>query len=409
MPENLFEKLLGTSPDVLNPDYYQLLELDREDLSDDQIESQYKAKMKRLQDVRSTKYKHFVEFLKGQLQNARRTLSDHAARERYDREILEEAVGELKRMVLAFIQISGNLTELEITEILARGRQLNVSERLVNRMIDKQLETFGCQRVRPSVQQIERARRILKVQEEKGRVTDSTVMSRQSLLADLEQEARLAESKAQASGGATKPIGNPAGHPAASDELNLFAPRAEARHRISGVRSGELSSAIRDVPGAVPRPRIVWTGKGEEAKFVRVMPDGRTERPLVFLSMPESNVGVLVGQVTIYVCESLGLQVYRTRHDRWDYVLKNLQACDVLIADFSGSDLFPGVSDPLVITHATIAKYTHDKPVLALTQEPPERRLPGWQFVFYDAERITDTDGESFPDRLKRALRRNLR
>ena len=45
MPENLFATYLDVDSDVLNPDYYQLLLLNPENVADSQVEEQFKLQI----------------------------------------------------------------------------------------------------------------------------------------------------------------------------------------------------------------------------------------------------------------------------------------------------------------------------------------------------------------------------
>jgi hypothetical protein len=371
MPENLFHKLLETDPDVLNPDYYQLLGLDPDDITPDEIEAQYKTKMSMLQNVRSTKYKDFIEFLKGQLKSARRTLSEPKSRKRYDIDIHREAIAQLTETIQLFIQISGDLSEIEESEILFRGRQLNLPERAVKKLIEKQLAAFGCKRVPPTPEQIGRAKTMLTLRKDAGSLGTEALESRAALLSRIEEEVLRSSTSASS---------------ASMSSATVAVPAAGASHSVP--------SAAKPATAARSGSRRI-RGAGQA---------------LVFLAIPnDCLVGDLLKAIIRGICNEVGYGFYITGGDRWDKVLSQVKACDLMIADFNGPDTVPEVADPIVITQATIAKYSYDKPVIALTKLPPNKRLPGWSFVHYDDDTIVDTSGAGFRNRLMRAIKRNLR
>jgi len=181
MAENLYHKLLSVHPEILNPDYYQLLLLEPDEAEPAQIEKQYKAQMSKVQNVRSTKYKDFVEFLKGELKQARRILNDPKLRSKYDNERKAEALEKLREIVTMFIQISGDLSEIEIGEIHRRGKYLNLNKKDIDKLIDEELKSLGCKRTKASVEQLRRASEILKRRAEQGELSEAGKMM-QSIL-----------------------------------------------------------------------------------------------------------------------------------------------------------------------------------------------------------------------------------
>lgn len=164
MPENYFHSLLGLEKEVLSPDYYQLLMLDADgEITPEAVEEGYKTQMKKAQQVTSTKYKEVVEFLKGELRNAKRTLSNDKLRESYEKERKSEARQKVREVVVTMIQISGNLSEIEIGEIQRRAYIFNYPKREAEALIDEMLAHFNCRRSRATPEQMARASEIMKL------------------------------------------------------------------------------------------------------------------------------------------------------------------------------------------------------------------------------------------------------
>ncbi|MGE3853389.1 MAG: hypothetical protein AB7K09_16745, partial [Planctomycetota bacterium] len=344
------------------------------------------------------------EFLKGEIKSARRTLDDAQRRRKYDLEIQAAAIGQMRELIQLFIQISGDLTEIEETEILHRGRLLNLPERALRKLVSQQLDKFGFTRVPPSAEQIARAKKILMLTRESSGSDSTAVANREEMLQRIEEEIGKVglTSESQISIPTLK-IDIPAEWAASAPPP----PMREPRPADSPLASAS-SSGVRSSPGAESSDRIIRVTEDGAQRFYKLR-NGQREKVLVFLALPESAIAALISAVMRSVCQEAGLELYLTKRDRWDKVLGQIKACDVMVADFSGPDERPEVPEPLVITQATIAKYQQDKPVLALTQAPPEARLPGWTFVHYHPDTMLDTEGESFPMRLKRAIRRVLK
>jgi len=82
--DNPYKELLGLDPALEHPTYYELLGLPPEHATPDSIDREFKARMTKLQHVKSPKHKGFIEFLKDELRKAKRTLADAARRKDYD-------------------------------------------------------------------------------------------------------------------------------------------------------------------------------------------------------------------------------------------------------------------------------------------------------------------------------------
>ena len=91
MPENRFHELLGLPEEVNDPDYYQMLGIERTVTDAAAIEARFKEQMTRVQHIENPRHKEFIEFLKGELKRARAILTDDGRRKEYDAELAEEA------------------------------------------------------------------------------------------------------------------------------------------------------------------------------------------------------------------------------------------------------------------------------------------------------------------------------
>jgi hypothetical protein len=169
MAENHYHAILGLPPELFAPDYYQLLELDPDDdLTAARVEEGFKAQMSKVQHVKSTKYKDLVEFIKAELKEARRALSEPARRKKYDEGRIEDVEQRVVEQIEMFIQISGDLSELEISEIKRRGRLVNVPDRRTEQLIDEILGRFGHKRTKASAGQIRRAAAVMQMRAERA-------------------------------------------------------------------------------------------------------------------------------------------------------------------------------------------------------------------------------------------------
>ena len=91
MADERYHRLLGIEPAGEIPTHYELLVIAR-DVTDPQvIEAAYKEQMKKLQQIRSSKDKGFIEYLKEELRTARLTLTNADKRRAYDESLVEDA------------------------------------------------------------------------------------------------------------------------------------------------------------------------------------------------------------------------------------------------------------------------------------------------------------------------------
>ncbi|MGE0434129.1 MAG: hypothetical protein AB7K09_03765 [Planctomycetota bacterium] len=179
MPENFYATLLGIDDEILQPDYYQLLAIDvnTDQLTPELVEEKYKAQMAKAQKVRTPKYKDLIEFLKGELRNAKRTLESPEQIKKYNLERGKEVAEKLRDMIDTFIQISGNLSEIEMHEIRHQAHILNCPKRMTEALIDEQLRLFGKQRSRATAEQMARASEIMQKRAQQRKAGSSDRLS----------------------------------------------------------------------------------------------------------------------------------------------------------------------------------------------------------------------------------------
>ena len=86
MTENRYHDLLGLPEEVEEPDFYQLLGIDRKSLNGETVDSSFKSQMTKLQHIENPRHKEFIEFLKGEIKRARTILTDPGRRQHYDQD-----------------------------------------------------------------------------------------------------------------------------------------------------------------------------------------------------------------------------------------------------------------------------------------------------------------------------------
>lgn len=91
MADERYRRLLGIEPTGEIPTHYELLVLSRTETDLQLIETAYKEQMRKLQLIRSTKDKGFLEFLKEELRTARLTLTNPDKRRAYDESLIVDA------------------------------------------------------------------------------------------------------------------------------------------------------------------------------------------------------------------------------------------------------------------------------------------------------------------------------
>ncbi len=149
MAENRYYQLLGISEDIKYPNYYQLLGLDFRFKDEAEIQDAFKSQMKRLQHIKSSKHKGFIEFLKGELKDARRTLADANKRAQYDKDLVADRLEEFKRLIEPVLS-SGHLTFKTIETLCKHGVRLGFTVNDATEFISRQATELGVKLVDPT-------------------------------------------------------------------------------------------------------------------------------------------------------------------------------------------------------------------------------------------------------------------
>jgi hypothetical protein len=206
MPENRFHELLGLPEELSDPDYYQLLGVERSQTDTAAIEAKFKEQMTRLQHNENPRHKEFIEFLKGELKRARGILTDASRRKEYDQEVAEERADELRK-ILSHMLVDGKLSSVAEVSVLNEGRALGLEGAFIRRIVDEELQKAGAKRVSSNgvthqtqldlnkkaqefARQVQDARLQAKVAEMRARLADSVRKQAQ-------QQADMAEAKAR--------------------------------------------------------------------------------------------------------------------------------------------------------------------------------------------------------------------
>jgi len=146
MPETRYNELLGLSPEVGDPDYYQLLELERGWVDTAEVEERFKQQMVKLQNIHSPKHKEFIEFLKGELKKARGILTDPVRRRQYDAEVKQERTAELRKLAQHML-VDGTLSQQGEISLVEEGKRIGLEVPDIKRVIEQELKTLGAARV----------------------------------------------------------------------------------------------------------------------------------------------------------------------------------------------------------------------------------------------------------------------
>lgn len=140
-----WSELLGVPDDLRDPDLYQILGFERLGFEAAALEERFRERMQKIQAVRSTKHKEFVEFVKGELRRARRILSDERERAQYDRELLADRCQRLRR-VLAPVLATGSLPRAAEHAALDEARRLGLTDAEAVAAMDEEIARTGARR-----------------------------------------------------------------------------------------------------------------------------------------------------------------------------------------------------------------------------------------------------------------------
>ena len=140
-----WSELLGISDDIRDPDLYQILGFERLAFDAPRLEERFRERMQKIQAVRSTKHKEFLEFVKGELRRARRILADERERASYDRDLVNERAQRLRR-VLSAVLATGSLPPSAERAVEDEARRLGLADQEARATIDEELVRTGARR-----------------------------------------------------------------------------------------------------------------------------------------------------------------------------------------------------------------------------------------------------------------------
>jgi hypothetical protein len=144
-----WNELLGVPNEVREPDLYQILGFERLAFDSSLLEERFRERMHRVQEVRSTKHKEFIEFVKGELRRARRILADERDRAEYDRELVTAQASLLGRTLGPALAL-GRLEPAAERVALELAREIGLTEEEARATIDAELARTGARRGRVS-------------------------------------------------------------------------------------------------------------------------------------------------------------------------------------------------------------------------------------------------------------------
>lgn len=115
-----YRKLLGIEPAGETPTHYELFVIDRSVTDHTVIEESYKLQMKKLQSIKTSKDKGFIEFLKEELRSARLTLTNPERRRVYDESLAADAIAGFKAFAQPFMSM-GILPRAVFDTLVSKG------------------------------------------------------------------------------------------------------------------------------------------------------------------------------------------------------------------------------------------------------------------------------------------------
>lgn len=132
-----YRKLLGIEPSGETPTHYELLVIDRSITDLTVIEESYKSQMKKLQQVKTSKDKGFLEFLKEELRTARLTLTNPERRKAYDESLVVDALANFKGFVQPLMAM-GTVPHAVFETLVAKGVGDGLSRAQAVQVIEEQ-------------------------------------------------------------------------------------------------------------------------------------------------------------------------------------------------------------------------------------------------------------------------------
>lgn len=120
MADERYSRILGIEPTDEVPTYYELLGLAKTETDPAAVEAAYKAQIRKAQEIRTSKDKGFLEFLKEELRTARRTLADPGKRKAYDESLIADTVASFKAFVQPLMAL-GRISKSVLDTMIAKG------------------------------------------------------------------------------------------------------------------------------------------------------------------------------------------------------------------------------------------------------------------------------------------------
>ncbi|MEZ0227495.1 MAG: hypothetical protein ACAI25_02645 [Planctomycetota bacterium] len=142
-----WNELLDVPEEIRHPNLYQILGLDEQRFAVDQVEPAFRVRMQKVQSLRSTKHKEFLEFVKGELRRGLRVLTSTEQRRGYDAELREERVAELRRILVPTLAAGVLVGAAEKALLGAAVLDLGMSEPEALEVIEDELVRTGAVRV----------------------------------------------------------------------------------------------------------------------------------------------------------------------------------------------------------------------------------------------------------------------
>jgi hypothetical protein len=141
-----WNELLGIPNEVKLPNLYQILGLEEQAFSADAVEPAFKERMQRVQSLKSTRHKEFLEFVKGELRRGLRVLGSAEEKKAYDRELADERRDELARLLAPVLATGALFPAAERSIVATAVLELGLSETEASAIIDDELERSGAAR-----------------------------------------------------------------------------------------------------------------------------------------------------------------------------------------------------------------------------------------------------------------------
>lgn len=120
MADERYSRILGIEPTDEIPTYYELLGLAKTETDPAAVEAAYKVQIRKAQEIRTSKDKGFLEFLKEELRTARRTLADPERRKAYDESLIADTVASFKAFVQPLMAL-GRISKSVLDTMVAKG------------------------------------------------------------------------------------------------------------------------------------------------------------------------------------------------------------------------------------------------------------------------------------------------